>query len=240
MIQAYLKGKSDIQFNQNEDFKTSSSIGLLQYLPDEVFLRILRDSCIDFKIDITKFGKIQSVNFWARVDAGDNIEQQFVEPDVWIETENYDIILEAKLDDTRGQYKEQWEKEIKSIMDVQAQKKDIVLIALGGNRNMKPREALGCPVFKASWYNLVNAVVKERDNLNNANYQSRILNDVIELLACQGVIKIEWLKTLPLNQVNDQALELWIRHKNGMSIGFATIQKVTINENIIQQWNPIN
>lgn len=67
MIQAYLKGKSDFQFNQNEDFKTSSSIGLLQYLPDEVFLRILRDSCIDFKIDITQFGKIQSVNFWAQI-----------------------------------------------------------------------------------------------------------------------------------------------------------------------------
>lgn len=223
MIQAYLKGKSDIQFNQNEDFKTSSSIGILQYLPDEVFLRILRDSCIDFKIDITQFGKIQSVNFWARVDAGDNIEQQFVEPDVWIETENYDIIIEAKLDDTRGQYKGQWEKEIESIKYVQAQKKDIVLIALGGNRNMKPGEVLGCPVFKASWYNLVNAVVKERDNFNNANYQSRILNDVVELLARQGVIKIEWLKTLPLNQVNDHALEIWVRHKSGVSIGFGTI-----------------
>lgn len=223
MIQAYLKGKSDIQFNQNEDFKTSSSIGLLQYLPDEVFLRILRDSCIEFKIDITKFGKIQSVNFWARVDAGDNIEQQFVEPDVWIETENYDIIIEAKLDDTRGQYEGQWEKEIKSIMDMQELKKDIVLIALGGNKDMNPGKILDCPVFKASWYNLVNAVVKERDNFNNANYQSRILNDVIELLARQGVIKIEWLKTLPLNQVNDHALEIWVRHKSGVSIGFGTI-----------------
>ena len=44
-----------------------------------------------------------------------------------------------------------------------------------------------------------------------------------EKVARQGVIKIEWLKTLPLNQVNDHALEIWVRHKSGVSIGFGTI-----------------
>ena len=63
MIQAYFKGKLVIQDNcikQNEDLKTSSSIGLLQYLPDDIFWNIMRNCCVGFNIE--DFGKILALN----------------------------------------------------------------------------------------------------------------------------------------------------------------------------------
>lgn len=83
MIQAYFKGKLVIQDNcikKNEDLKTSSSIGFLQYLPDDLFWQILRDSCVG--LTTSDFGKIESFNFWAHTDATDTTNNQLVEPDV--------------------------------------------------------------------------------------------------------------------------------------------------------------
>lgn len=240
MIQAFFKGKSGIEFIQNEDFKTSSSIGLLQYLPDDVFWNIMRNSCVGFTtID---FGKIEFFNFWAHTDATDTSNSQLVEPDVWIETEKYDVIIEAKVGDGGGQYIGQWRNEIQSIKNEQNNndyEKPIILIALGGNDIMQPENALGSPVYKASWYNLMNAVVKERDAQSDSGYICRILDDVVEFFARQGVMKIEWLNTLPLAVVNAQVLDQW-NIKATSSVGLASMPQMIINETNIHLWRPIN
>lgn len=241
MIQAFFKGKSAIQATQNEDFKTSSSIGLLQYLPDEVFWNIMRNSCVGFTT--TDFGKIESFNFWAHTDATDTSNSQLVEPDVWIETEKYDVIIEAKVGDGGGQYTAQWQNEIQSIKNEQNNndyEKPIILIALGGNENMHPERVMDCPVYKASWYNLLNAVVNERETQNENGHVCRILDDVVELFARQGIMKMEWFNTLPLASVDAHALDLWRTIKSKPSVGFASIPQMIINETNIQQWKPIN
>lgn len=244
MIQAYFKGKLVIQDNcikKNEDFKTSSSIGLLQYLPDDIFWRILRNSCAGF--NTKDFGKIESFNFWAHTDATDTTNDQLVEPDVWIETEKYDVIIEAKIGDIVGQTKGQWAKEIQSIINEQNNNdssKPIILIALGGNENMQNDEVMDCPIYKASWYNLLNAIVNERNNQDENGNVCRVLDDVIEMFARQGVMKIDWFNTLPIIRIQENALELWGKCTNKSSIGFAMLTQMNINETIIQKWKPIN
>ncbi|MBR4488292.1 MAG: hypothetical protein IKO89_06990 [Bacteroidales bacterium] len=239
MIQSYFKGKSSVDFYMDEDFKTSSSIGLLQYLPDDIFWEILRNSCND--LPSMDFGKIISFNFWEHTDPTGTTNTNFVEPDVWIETEGYDIIIEAKIGDASGQYPTQWENEILSIKNEQNNndyEKPILLIAMGGNENMQPGIAAGCPVYKASWYNLLNAIVNERNTKDENGCVCRILDDVIEMFARQGVLKIEWMNTLPERQytINKCALNIWENHK----IGFYAIHNEIINEKIILQWQPIS
>lgn len=244
MIQAYFKGKLVIQDNcikQNEDLKTSSSIGLLQYLPDDIFWNIMRNCCVGFNIE--NFGKTLSFNFWEHTDSQDTTNENFVEPDVWIETEKFDVIIEAKVGDFGGQYIGQWQNEIQSIKNEQCNndyEKPIVLIALGGNDNMLPEKVLDCPVYKASWYNLLNAVVNERDAQKINSNICRILDDVIEILARQGVMKVVWFNTLSLVSVDAHALDLWKTIKSKPSVGFSSIPQMIINETNILQWKPIN
>lgn len=244
MLQAFFKGKLVIQDNRvkhNEDLKTSSSIGLLQYLPDDLFWKIMRNSCIGFS---TKdFGKIESFNFWAHTDATHTTNDQLVEPDVWIETEKYDVIIEAKIGDIVGQTKGQWAKEIQSIINEQNNNdssKPIILIALGGNENMLPEKVLDCPVYKASWYNLLNAVVSERDAQKINSNICRILDDVIELFARQGVMTVTWLNSLPKYEVNETALNAWEITRAKSLVGFENLNIVFVNDKNIQQWQPIN
>lgn len=239
MIQAYFKGKSAIDFDMNEDFKTSSSIGLLQYLPDEIFWKILQDSCDGFPS--TNFGTIKSFNFWAHTDATKTSNTQFVEPDVWIETEKYDIIIEAKVSDDSGQYATQWENEILSIKNEQRNnnyEKQIILIALGGNATMHNEKAFNYPVYKASWFNLLNAISKEQKEQSDHGYLCRILNDIIELFARQGVMNLKWMNTLPVIPIQENDLNFWSIFESKVSIGFATLSQININEKILQKWNP--
>lgn len=245
MIQAFFKGKSGIQVTQNEDFKTSSSIGLLKYLPDDVFWNIMRNSCIG--LNTNEFGKILSFNFWSHTDPLDTTNDSFVEPDVWIETENFDVLIEAKVTDGAGQYEQQWKNEIQSILNEQSNndyQKPIVLIALGGNENLQPDTVLlkdeDFPVFKSSWHNLILSVVRERDLSDTNDSICRLLEDVIELFARQGVMAITWLSSLPKYQVNEAALNAWRIKRAKSSVGLSNLNNVHINEKNIQQWQPVN
>lgn len=247
MLQAFFKGKLVIQDNRvkhNEDLKTSSSIGLLQYLPDDLFWNIMRNSCIGFPaID---FGKITSFIFWAHNDPTGTRNTDYVEPDVWIETENFDVIIEVKKMDENGTYPqsmEQWQDQIQSVKNEQNNndyEKPIILIALGGNDNMLPEKVLDCPVYKASWYNLLNAVVSERDAQKINSNICRILDDVIELFARQGVMTVTWLNSLPKYEVNETALNAWEITRAKSLVGFENLNIVFVNDKNIQQWQPIN
>lgn len=244
MIQAYFKGKLVIQdgyVKHNEDMKTSSSIGLLQYLPDDLFWKILRGSCVGFCP--TDFGKILSFNFWEHTDATNTTNERLVEPDVWIETEKFDVIIEAKVNDISGQSKSQWENEIQSIRNEQNKnglQKPIILIALGGNESMHQENALDCPVVKTSWYSLMNAVVNERGRQIDNGFMCRILDDVIELFARQGVMKIDWFNSMPIFLVDDKVLTQWSVCNSQSNRGFITIPTMIINEINLLQWKPID
>lgn len=144
MLQALLNNKlkdsfKDPYFRPSEDTLTSSVIGLMQYLPNEVIWKLLSQAC-GMKSNLTlNLGNIISFHFWARWNALGTSNSNFVEPDVWIETDKYDIIIEAKKHDCSVlQYKDQWKKELKALCNERLEdtNKKILFIALGGNESL--------------------------------------------------------------------------------------------------------
>ena len=107
MLQALLHKKlkdsfENPHFRPSEDSLTSSVVGLMQYLPDDIFWDLLRSSCGRSSNLPESVGAIISVNFWDRWDATDTWNTTLVEPDVWIDTKDYYIIVEAKKYDASG------------------------------------------------------------------------------------------------------------------------------------------
>ncbi len=97
LIHHKLKGAfTDTHFHHTEDTTTSSIIGLLQYLPDELVWKLLKSSCGFSSGMPQNIGQILSVNFWDSWTPDGDINTTRVEPDVWLEFEKAFIIIEAK------------------------------------------------------------------------------------------------------------------------------------------------
>lgn len=242
MIQAYFKEKLVVEDNhikKNEDFKTSCSIGLLQYLPDDVFKKIFQQSCQE--IPVEDMGKILSFNFWKHTDSTSTTNKKYVEPDVWIETDYYDLIIEAKLDDGSGQYEEQWNKEIRSIKNEQVNKnrrKKIALVSLGGNPHSQTEIINDIHIYKVSWFALLNSVINTKAENDTDGNVCRILGDIIHLFALQGIMRTAWFDTLLLTAtIIPNVILKW---KNFHCVGFYALKTTIINDKTIKKWNPIN
>ena len=143
MLQALLHKKLKASFENrtfklSEDTLTSSVIGLLRYLPSEILASILKNACgicSSFPLEI---GEVIDIRFWEHWDGTNTSNSRLVEPDVLIVTEHYNIIIEAKKSDERGQYSEQWQKEIKAYRNSYSDdRRELILIALGGNVSLK-------------------------------------------------------------------------------------------------------
>ena len=220
MIQAYLNNKIRISENdaiaENEDFKTSSVIGLLQYLPDEIFWDIFKKCNEHLEIN----PKINSFDFWPKLNPEKTENSKSVEPDVLIEADGIDVIIEVKKEDGGGQNSEQWEKEIQAVLNKQRdknEKKGIILIALGDNNteDKQPTIKVGkesVNVYRVSWQTLVDVVCDKYDKLpkNYGGNVCRILNDVQQLFRKLGMERTVWLKSLYSDlKINTGVLEGW-------------------------------
>ncbi len=87
----------------NEDFLTAAVFARLLYLPPDAFEALL-------PVFVGRLGRVQESAFWPawRVKSASG-EVTRVEPDVYVEFENLDLIVEAKRnDEPDGQTPEQW------------------------------------------------------------------------------------------------------------------------------------
>lgn len=205
MLQALLHKKlknsfENPHFKPSEDSLTSSVLGLMQYLPDEIFWELLRCSCGRSSDLPESVGAIMSINFWDRWDATDR--RNYVEPDVWIDTENYYIVIEAKRYDASDmQHDDQWENEIKALLDENSGKLDkgIIFIALGGNLSLLDSwcvvDGTAYPVHTASWFNMLHAVEKLRSSSKDGR-DKRLLADITYAFTIHGIFNITWLQSL--------------------------------------------
>ena len=220
MLQALLHKKlkdsfENPHFRPSEDSLTSSVLGLMQYLPDGVFWDLLRSSCGRLSNLPESVGAIISVNFWDRWDATDTWNTNLVEPDVWIDTKDYYIIIEAKEYDASGmQHDDQWENEIKALLNENDGKldKELIFIALGGNESLLDSacviDGMECPIHTASWFNMLHAVDKLKMSLEEGHIH-RLLTDIIHAFTIHGFFNITWLHTLKPINLNAQSAS-WI------------------------------
>lgn len=243
MLQAVLHKKlkasfTDPTFRPSEDTLTSSVVGLLQYLPPEVFNKILNESCginSPFPNDI---GDIDYINFWEHWDATETSNARIVEPDVIISTNKYHIIIEAKKSDESGQYSEQWLNEIKAFLNThELDDRNVVLLALGGNMSLEHNnlivDDISYPIYKASWFNILNSVSKLINEIL-PNYVKRILSDIIDAFEIHGFFNIEWLDSIQTVEFNKNTIAV-LSHKCSFSKYYIPNKPLMVNSKNIWQ-----
>ena len=249
MLQALLHSKltseEQIAISANkEDSCTSSVFGVLEYLPDDLLINILKESCGNLASFPDDIGAIQQVYFWEKFYSRHipEIDQNHVEPDVIIETENYSIVIEAKkYDGFSQQYEKQWKREILVVEDWNRQErngKGIIFIAIGGTDYSRDKEALvgdNDAITK-----VLDKMSKPKSPTENHNL-IRLLKDAVKALEHFGHFRTIWLNTLPNIKISPLDKSLYYRWKsydNKVLEGFYRNHNKIIITEIIQLWKP--
>ena len=191
----------------NEDPKTSTVFELLLLLPDEVVWDILRSACFDGRNMPPVAGRIESYQFWPHWISKGSTNALYVEPDVFIRFQLFDLIIEAKYGECSGQYRQQWENEIIAYHNEFASAKPVCLIAVGGNAD-KTSESFeltqNVMVHKCTWLSLLIQVTRLRDEIKSLpmlSNQQLALERQLELIELgfniHGVYNIHWFNELP-------------------------------------------
>lgn len=198
MIHQYSKIKTDR--NYNEDFKTFMTVGMLRFLPANLFWNLIRESVISGNQLPTTAGEILQMDFWTKWYERENTNNElFVEPDVFVRFENFDCIIELKKTDTTEQSTTQWNDQITAYRNRYGDDKRLIYIALGGVNNSH-FDYTDTDIHRASWHRLLHAVNKaweERKSLQyttaSTHQQIRILQSVIEAFGKYNEYDVEFL-----------------------------------------------
>ena len=182
--------------NKQEDKQTASVFSSLLHLPDDEFWNILRDSCYGNSLPETS-GKIEFYEFWPHWPP-DIDHVNYVEPDLFIRFEDFDVIIEAKRKDEYQQIEEQWNSEFSSyLIKYGLDNKKVYLLAVGGLNpiNLSPENRKNIFVQKCRWRGLLDTLYSYLEKYENNNFV-RIINDCIEYLEYFKFKKIKWLKEM--------------------------------------------
>jgi len=191
-----------------EDSLTAVVFDTLKYLPTEMFWAILRRSLYYQKLPLAS-GELLSISFWDKWKAKDTTNSKFVEPDIFLRFNEFDVIIEAKRHEENQQSGGQMENEIKAYYNEYSNdEKALYFIQLGGlyHRNdeldfeYKGKKVVIC---KTNWTKLLEQIVAENNKIKNSELTilssySRILEDSINGFALHQYYKKRWLKNLTI------------------------------------------
>lgn len=199
-------------FEGSEDSLTSSVVGTLLYLPHTILWTILNQAVGYSIMSIEE--AIEDFVFWPSWSSEYTDNTNFVEPDVFIQTPNYHIIIEAKRADGGGQYEQQWKQELIAYQNEYSHvdnKTEVIFIALGGVSEDKilPVEISSFTedllpegynrkfiVTQLQWKTLLKACLDYKYRLESINDENnhatlRILNDVIEFFGMHKIYRLK-------------------------------------------------
>lgn len=192
------KGKLNIC----EDSLTATVFDLLKYLPHEIFWDILKKSLFHQKLPEMS-GEILEMKFWDRWSPKDTSNNRYVEPDVFIRFNDFDLLIEAKRYDENQQNDTQIKDEIQGYKnEYEQEEKKLYFIQLGGLLNKYDSPDIdGVVMCKSNWSRILTQVVIERNKIDSIDYSQinsykRILDDLIKGFAMHGYFKKLWLKDL--------------------------------------------
>lgn len=221
MLQAILLNKAGRNISSNEvhwrqifiaseDSLTSTIFGTLRYLPNELFWRVLLNSCYNCPINKGE-NIIESFEYWAHWNAANATNANFIEPDLFIRTSKFDLIVEAKRYDHNQQYELQWLNEIQGYLNhYREDNKQVYLLAVGGISNeaveMLQVENVKYCIIKSRWIRILkevkilkNEVEKNAINFVNADLLLTILEDLIIGFRIHGYATGEWFENTKFN-----------------------------------------
>ncbi|MES2826692.1 MAG: hypothetical protein V4687_00990 [Bacteroidota bacterium] len=175
-------------FKKTEDSLTSSIFGPLFYLPVELLCDILfRSTYESSAFPLT--GRLLNYQFWPRWQ---NDSGSYKEPDLLIEFENFNIIIEAKRFDYSMQNSNQWEEEIKAYFSEFGFKKDVYMIAVGGifkndeSTTLFQYLNITVKIVKCRWGRILKQLISIQKHLDKyrgfVNANDAILNIINDLI----------------------------------------------------------
>jgi hypothetical protein len=192
-------------YKANEDALTSSIFERFMYLPQELTQHIFTEALLDSipDLDLTKF---ESIRYWPNWSPEDTTNTTRVEPDVFIRTNNQDIIIEAKRHDENQQDPKQWGREIQAYNNEYSDdEKPLVFIALGGlyknNTETITVKDVAHLIYKCTWKSILNTIqhiihdMELATNYTNNNIAvSKILQDMVLCFELFGFSTALWLE----------------------------------------------
>lgn len=212
--------RNKVKLELKEDTLTSSIFDLLSYLPQEIFEKLLQGSVYGNSLKEINTGKILEIEFWPHWNSEETENKNFVEPDVFIQFENLDLIVEAKRMDENQQSEEQWKKEIQAYKNEFKEKgKEFFLLAIGGIYKEEERDFENCKVIKCKWTTLLSEVKKVREN-NSIDSTIRILDGIILAFQLHGYFTSEWFNEFPNPknyEINNDSIEFFRNNLIGIS-----------------------
>lgn len=214
MISLHLHNKNKNLFTLCEDSLTSSVFDLLKYLPDYLFYEILKNSLFHRKIVEVNF-IIETISYWNKWDALNTTNTTYVEPDVFVRTDKFDLIIEAKRYDYHQQSEKQLRNEVIAYLnEYGSENKKIYFLQVGGiygtddipdfqiyhNGNKK------IVILITNWSRILDAVLHSREKLFQLNsvsnnYLIRILDDLVDVFAYHQFFSLVWLKNIKERRV---------------------------------------
>lgn len=197
MIQAFDNNKisSEIrgQLWNSEDAKTSSIIGTLSLLPAKQFWTIIRRACYNSNGLPESVTEMQHIEFWPQWKLNDRVE-----PDVFVQFKEFDLIIELKRNDSNQQDMNQWKREIDAYLRCEDSHKDYYLIAISGRTEKQHPH-----VFQCSWSNLLKSVETECENIQGHCHVARILKTAITAFHIHHEYSFSFLETVPNVKINN-------------------------------------
>lgn len=197
-----------------EDSLTSTVFDLLKYLPTEIFWSILKKSL--YHQDLPRIsGEIKEFIYWPKWNADDTDNERYVEPDLFIRFEEFDLIIEAKRHNENQQRENQISDQIQAYYnEYEDEEKDLYYIQVGGLLHLneeKPKlyKDKNIVICKTNWTRLLDQIVVEKNKLENINYSQlnsykRIFDDLIKGFEMHGFFKKLWLDSLDFTTTSKQ------------------------------------
>lgn len=192
-------------YKANEDALTSAIFERFMYLPQELTQHIFTEALLESipDLDLTKF---ESITYWPNWSPEHTTNTKRVEPDVFIRTNNQDIIIEAKRYDAKQQSKRQWENEIQAYYnEYNDDNKPLIFIALGGLYKKQTEtitvKGIAHLIYKFTWKSILNTIqhiihdMELATNYTNNNIAiTKILQDMVLCFELFGFSSALWLE----------------------------------------------
>ena len=146
------------------------------------------------------------MDFWSHWNRRDSDVNNYVEPDIFICTTDFDLIIEAKRHDDNQQSSYQWTNEFQGYLnEYKQEEKKLILLAVGGINKEEPENIIlhdkEMRVLKCRWMKILHEVKniqakleKSQGYLNYVDSTLVILNDIISGFGIHGYATGSWME----------------------------------------------
>ena len=204
MISYYMHGKYKQHKLPCEDSLTATLFDNLKHLPDVRLYKILNNSLLGGQMP-EESGKLLYISFWEKWSAKNTGNSNYVEPDVFLRFEEFDIIIEAKKNDSTDIFDAQIANELMAYFnEYRDDKKKLFFIPIGQYQpNVFDKARLHesykddeFDIRKTNWKAILENVAIEKEKEESPEHEKRILNDIIQGFELHQFFRKKWLKDL--------------------------------------------